>query len=75
MEGWGGVKAPLTRGETLPKLGVDAGPEKAWSLVDEGTGGPLASRGWRGEVGLWAVREERRTIPGRLGWRGGSGLW
>ena len=71
MEGRGGVKAPLTRGETLPKLGVDAGPEKAWRLADEETDGPLASRGWRGEVGLWPVGEERRMT---LGWRG-SGLW
>jgi len=49
------VKAPLTRGETLPKLGVDAGPVKAWSLADEETDGRLVSRSWWGEVGPWAV--------------------
>ena len=57
------MKAPRTRGETLPKLGVDAGPEKAWSLADEGIArlaGRGRTEGYRGrEKGdSWAVGEE-----------------
>ena len=64
-EGLGRMRAPQTRGETLPKLGVDAGPDKAWSLVDVGADGQSSGQRWQGEAGPRVLEKEGRVILGQ----------